>query len=588
MRDGEDRKINRVAILAFALLGLLYALTATRHVIGTDNGEFVLLSRLGGVAHSPGYPSYVLYLRAMSWIPGVSAAHSAALATALLGWGASVALWFAARAWGARRQAALAAACLFGLNTEVWLVSTHAEAFAPNALLAALILLFSAPKAPLTGVWRVALLGLIAGVAISNHHSAVLLAPVGLYGVALGVKESHKGIFLPLVLGAGLLLVGLLPYATFPLYDPASAFVWGDFHSGEQVLSHFLREEYGTGKLGPGGAPNPLLHIPFFLSEAVSTSLIAGVLFGALGLLAIPEREHLSRAAKACLVGALLLCGPIFIGLFNMELTVATYDVIKRFHVLPMVPLTIFVAWGFELAHERKWLTEKRLLALMVALFLAGSVQGIRHTSERYTPAMELYAEHLLASAPKDAVIMGTGTHRFLLMEIERRLEKQRPDILFLEMHMLGRPWYVERVRRRSGLDIPLPSKDEATGTAKVDTPKVREVLERSGRPFFLTDRFSPERFDTQELSPYGVLWRVGASEKSASALVVENGQRFEQFVLPTPMPTAESDGWSWTLYVEYEQLWANLEERCVAEKDETCAEEARRWRAKFPAALEQ
>jgi hypothetical protein len=114
MRDGEDRKINRVAILAFALLGLLYALTATRHVIGTDNGEFVLLSRLGGVAHSPGYPSYVLYLRAMSWIPGASAAHSAALATALLGWGASVALWFAARARGARpgRRRSRRRACL--------------------------------------------------------------------------------------------------------------------------------------------------------------------------------------------------------------------------------------------------------------------------------------------------------------------------------------------------------------------------------------------------------------------------------------------------------------------------------------------
>jgi len=570
-------------MLAFGILGALYVATAAQHIIGTDNGEFVLLSELGGVAHSPGYPSYVLYLRAMSWIPGASAAHSAALATALLGWLASVTLWFAARAWGAGSKAALAAACLFGLNTEVWLVSTHAEAFAPNALLAALILLFSAPDAPLKAIKRVALLGLIAGLAISNHHSAVLMAPVGLYGVAQGINEARQRAWLSLLVGTAALLSGLLPYATFPLYDPSSAFVWGDFQTSAQVLSHFLREEYGTGKLGPGGAPAPLLHIPFFISEVISASLVAGALSIALGFLALRTRAQTSRIGIACLVGTFLLCGPIFIGLFNLELTATTHDVLKRFHVLPMVPASILAAWGIDMAFERGWLTNKRMLAAMLALFITGSVLGIRHTRSRYTPAMELYAEHVLATAPEDAVILGTGTHRFLLMEVARRLDKQRPDILFLEMHMLGRDWYVERIKSRSGLDIPFSNRAPKTGAARIDTPRLRAVLEQSGRPFFLTDRFAPNRFTSDELTPHGVLWRVGPDTTPAPELVAANRTRFESFSLPDPMPTAESDGWSWTLYVEYGQLWANLEARCVEAKDDACAAEARRWRARFP-----
>ena len=58
-----------------------------------------MLGARGGVAHPSGYPLYVMYLRAMAWLPGTPA-HAAALATALLGAAQIGVLHAACRAWG--------------------------------------------------------------------------------------------------------------------------------------------------------------------------------------------------------------------------------------------------------------------------------------------------------------------------------------------------------------------------------------------------------------------------------------------------------------------------------------------------------
>src|ERR1041384_8031069 len=74
---------------------VVYAALASPYVVAADNAEFAALGALGGGAHPSGYPLYVLWLRAWSWLPGATAAHTAALATAILG-GLSIAVLHAA------------------------------------------------------------------------------------------------------------------------------------------------------------------------------------------------------------------------------------------------------------------------------------------------------------------------------------------------------------------------------------------------------------------------------------------------------------------------------------------------------------
>ena len=87
----------------------LYFATAAETILGGDNAELVTLAERGGVAHPSGYPLYVLYLGALSWLPLGSPAHVAALATSLLGLATVALLYAAARRWGASPAAAAGA-----------------------------------------------------------------------------------------------------------------------------------------------------------------------------------------------------------------------------------------------------------------------------------------------------------------------------------------------------------------------------------------------------------------------------------------------------------------------------------------------
>src|SRR5882724_9666524 len=174
--------VDRGGLVALCAL-VVYAYLAPAHVVDGDNAEFSTLSVTGGIAHPSGYPLYLLWLHATSWLPGSSPAHTAALATAILG-GAAVAMLHAAcRAWGARPLAATTACAIFAGAPVVMRVASEAEVFILNALLVSAVLWLAARGGPLRGERRAAALGLVAGLALANHLTCVLVAPVGILGV---------------------------------------------------------------------------------------------------------------------------------------------------------------------------------------------------------------------------------------------------------------------------------------------------------------------------------------------------------------------------------------------------------------------
>jgi hypothetical protein len=75
--------VDRGFLLGFVVL-VVYVWLAPTHIVAADNAEFATLGAIGGRAHPSGYPLYVLWLRAMAWLPAENAAHRAAIATALL------------------------------------------------------------------------------------------------------------------------------------------------------------------------------------------------------------------------------------------------------------------------------------------------------------------------------------------------------------------------------------------------------------------------------------------------------------------------------------------------------------------------
>src|SRR5215468_7803311 len=118
--------IDRGGLIAVgALVG--YAWLAPPWFVDGDNAELVTLGTVGGVAHPSGYPAYLLWLRAMAWLPGTTPAHTTAIATAILAAIQLVVLHAACRAWGARPTTATLAIALYAAGPLVMRYSSEAE-----------------------------------------------------------------------------------------------------------------------------------------------------------------------------------------------------------------------------------------------------------------------------------------------------------------------------------------------------------------------------------------------------------------------------------------------------------------------------
>ena len=258
--------IDRGGLIALVTLAA-YVWIAPPWIVDGDNAEFATLGTVGGVAHPSGYPAYLLWLRAMAWLPGTTPAHTAAIATAILAAIQLVVLHAACRAWGARPTAATFAVAIYAAGPLVMRYSSEAEVFALNQLVVAAVLYLAAQGGPLRGGLRVAALGLVAGVGIADHMTCVLAAPVGLLGAVRGVREARRPAAAAAA-GAAALVVGLLPYAYLFLTNETTT-SWGPVHTAGELFDHALRIAYG----GPGAfsGVSGRLHVMANLAELAAS-----------------------------------------------------------------------------------------------------------------------------------------------------------------------------------------------------------------------------------------------------------------------------------------------------------------------------
>lgn len=97
---------------AFAALALAYAFSAATTVGGGDAGEFAARAARGGVAHPPGYPLFVMFLRSFAWLP-TEPVFRAAVATSLLAVLAAWLLFRVAMSFGSSRASAALVTAIF-------------------------------------------------------------------------------------------------------------------------------------------------------------------------------------------------------------------------------------------------------------------------------------------------------------------------------------------------------------------------------------------------------------------------------------------------------------------------------------------
>lgn len=555
------RKDVMVELSVVVVAAVVYFATAAKHVLGGDVGELSTIFACGGVPHPPGYPLYALWLRAFRWIPATSPAHGAALATAVIGVATIAVLQRACRAWGARTEVAAAASLLFAFSPLAWSLATSAETFTLNALIAAAILLVSAPSSIAAhtskrhGARATFVLGLLAGLGLSNHHTIVLLAPIGLTTAIRHVRASSNRVATVLA-GVGGLVVGLVPYAYLLVASHHSGWSWGGTSSVAGLLHHFLRADYGTTQLQSGGGERaPLAHVGAVLWRAL-LDLPGFLVVSAIAPFVHPPKKE-DRAPLLALAASFLLSGPLFVTLFNARLDNVGAVIVERFYLLPEVVLCVLGAIAIEsLLGARRGGDRSLLLAVGgVALVAIGVLRAVPIVREHHRPTVELYVRNSLSFLPPNAIVVGKGDHRLGGFLYAREALHLRPDVAFVNPSMLGADWYRAYVASIVGFAL-----DPPPSSGDVDVALLRALLSHD-RPVFFAGTPNEAMQSSFASFPIGTMTQIlprGSPLPEPVSLMKANEEVFATFTLE-PTPPESPRTWAGNLQFSYARPWTVL-----------------------------
>jgi hypothetical protein len=328
------------------------------------------------------------------------------------------------------------------------------------------------------------------------------------------------------------------------------------------LIHHFVRADFGTLEWTAGGetigSPSSVW---LFFTQTASHGLLAPMAIALLGF----GRVYLRRAVEPssnrprvdghdalALFATWLLAGPVLAAFLNGPAEPLAATLAERFRLLPEVVLSIAFAWGLD-----TWAAVREGRALPRA-FMASAivVVAVFHSWPRVRAAhadvLELYTENTERSAPRGAVIFGTGDYR-LFSFLYMASTHARPDVTYIDPHLLGYDWY----RRRASTELGAPI-SASVGEPSRDAIALVEAALSLGRPVLLTDVFEPSLVSAFPSYPIGTLVRLlprGAPTPTPEKVEQENVTVFADF----RRWRSAGDEWADAVLPAYGRPWVAL-----------------------------
>lgn len=527
--ERKSRAVERFLLpiaLFFAVFGVyLFMLCPT--VPAGDSGELITAAASGGIAHPPGYPLYTMLGRLFTFIPHGSIAWRVNLMSAVFNAAAVVVVYFVL--WHIMYSAmpALIGALFLAFSTIFWRYSLVAEVFALNDFLVAVLVLIlivwsrqlppasssekrlpRPPGLPLAYLWC-----LVLGLSLSNHHTVLFVVPA--FGYFLW--RSSPSLFRPQFLIPGFIcfLLGLLPYLYLPLASGSQPYLnWDNPAEPAGFLRLITRGDYGTITLSPASASRhaAVAQVPLYLISLINEFTLPGFIFGLLGMYRLYRRN---RCLFNFFFSAWLLSGMVFLIVGNLNIEKASFHaVISRFHLMPGIFFTFFIAFGIELCASLlfsacKTVNISRIMNPAVSLLFSVSVAAsfllhFNAADQRGNTLAYQFGMNVLRTLPPNALLMATGDTFISVIDYLHVVEKQRPDIKIIE-EKVKFPWYVKQLRRRyPDIQIPFPFVD-------LKEHFYREVIDANSSRFAIYLHYSsdPTIAEKYSLVPYGLVYLV-------------------------------------------------------------------------------
>ncbi len=449
-----------VVLLAFYGITLAPGLTWAND--GADGGDLVTAAARGGVAHPSGYPFYLLVARGFQLLPIGSLAFRTNLMSALCMTLAALlvyALVVGAHDGWSVRLAGAAAGLAFGLSPLAWSQAVITEVYALHALLVALILwlislMERTPRRALDS-----LLGMVFGLALGNHVTTAILAPL-LLGPPAPTRDASEARTRPNVGPrsewlaalarrlAGLAL-GLTVYLILPLralnQPPVN---WGNPLTLDRLFWLV------SGKMYQFQFQMTLPELVTRVQAAIALWLaqfgVAGLLLGVVGLVFYFSRSRLHWATLWTMLGV-----------SAFAIVYGTFD--SYVYLIPV--FLCFAVWMgrglaglMDAAAARLRWGGLALGALVVVYVLALALQTLPHVDASHDARAEEFGEMVLAKLPPNALVFAKGDRSVFALWYYHFALGRRPNLVVIATDLMHFDWYQETLRYTyAGLNVPGP-----------------------------------------------------------------------------------------------------------------------------------
>jgi len=411
-------KISIVLLLIF--FAFLYFHNATVDIFGGDTGDLVTAALVGGVAHPPGYPLFLLFGRVLGSLPlPLLPVTKVAMVSIFASLTSLYLIYKIIGLFEKNLYFRLLTPAIIGLTYLFWLYAEIPEVFALNMTLSLSVIFFSL-KYERTKEFKHLLLGtFLFGLGLSNHHTVIFTLPFCL--VALGhAKKSFLNLRWKILLVPLVGFLGLIPYGYLLLASSMNPPVnWNHIHTLEGLIRHFLRADYGT--FSAGAFQQPISEVKFIILKTYLDSLFRTITIPVLiiSIIGFVRGIIKEKSFSTTTIAVFLISGPFFLAYAGFPIIdYFVQGLSERFYIFSFTMLMLFFPFGIRAIYIffQNTFSKKIYTSVLISIFALIPVllfiANYGRTDLSKTKIGTNFAKQYLNSLPKGAIFVVSGDTR--------------------------------------------------------------------------------------------------------------------------------------------------------------------------------
>ncbi|MFW6134269.1 MAG: protein O-mannosyl-transferase family [Elusimicrobiota bacterium] len=429
---------------------VVYAITASPTVPPyRDSGELITSAYTLSVAHSPGYPLYMIlgkFFITIGEIFGLSAAFSLNFLSCITGALTVFVLFFFVYDITKKIIPTVFGSLLSGFAYINWYLSTVSEMYSLNLLFIVVLLLMIKKR-------RYILFAFLSGLTLGNHlTSAFAVFVMGLYIIKVeGIKRiDFKRISVFFLLGLGV-------YIYLPIRAAGSAFInWGNPRTLKAFWDVVTRSAYGhkldliSREVTLGQVFIPQIKV--FFQSLVSHLTPVGILLGIFGFLKGIKIFKKKEDKYILIILALLfiLTGPYFIYLAKMPVNPHALAIVEVNYMVGEMIAAVFAGLGlyFILILAKNKTTEFITYFGGAAVLVFCFINSYPKASKSGNYLAQDYAVNILNSVEKDSAVIMRRDHTMFSLWYKKDVQGLRKDVKVISKGLISAPWYRDKLKK--------------------------------------------------------------------------------------------------------------------------------------------